>query len=123
MLKTIFTSVIALMLIPAVMVSATHAKDIASYGLDKAKVLGATFDNVVHKKVAVDDPMTKSLGDLHNHTDKTMLKHTMVKTTGDAATQAARREVDDIAKEHPLSIALLEMLLSLRLTFAWAIAR
>lgn len=119
MIKTITSTTLALLLIPAVLMSATHAKDIASYGQPKGKVLG------VEAKIqrAVDDPMAKALGDLHNHTDKTMIKHNMVKTTGDVAPYASRREADELQKDHPISVKLIELLLSMRLTMAWALSR
>lgn len=112
--KIIFSSVIVL----AVFLTATHAKDIVSASGQPLKQKARTLET---QSARVDDPVQKSMSDLHNHTDKTMLKN-FAKQIADSPTLAAKRnEKDELsADEQPLSTRLLEAMFMMQLAFAYA---
>jgi len=119
-MKTLLTCLLSLTLVPAVLLSATHAKDIVAQSETK-KVLGASSITKLKLNSVRDDPMSKSLGDLHNHIDKTMLKH-VAKSTADVHARAVRKDGEEIADAHPISTRLLEIVLKLRLFYAYSLS-
>lgn len=107
-------------LVLAVFLTATHAKDVAGLP-QKTKV--ATTDGQV-ARTADDTMVAKSIGDLHSHVDKTMVKDPgMSKSFGDNSALAARREREEIEEERPLSLKMIEMMFMARLTLAYAFTR
>lgn len=108
-------------LVLAVFLTSTHAKDIAAGpGLKTKTSLG---DDAAVRKVD-DTAVSKSIGDLHSHVDKTMVKDPgMNKSFGDNSALAARREREEIEEEQPLSLKMIEMMFMARLTLAYALAR
>lgn len=119
-MKTLLACLLSLTLVPAVLLSATHAKDIVAPP-DAKKVLGASSITKLKLQTARDDPMAKSIGDLHNHIDKTMLKH-VAKSTASVHKQVVRRNGEDIVEAHPISTRLLEFGLKLQLLFAYGLS-
>lgn len=105
------------LLVLAVVLTATHAKEVAGQPLPAVKSNGNDMQAAVR---ANDDPVQKSMSDLHNHTDKTMLKN-FAKSMGDASSLAARREErDDPADVRSLSHRLFETYLMLQFAYATA---
>lgn len=113
-IKATFSSVIVL----AVFLTATHAKDIMAAQPTKQKAARAVETQAAR---TTDDPVQKSMGDLHNHTDKTMLKN-FAKQMGDSPSLAAKRnEKDDHEnEEQSLSMRLFEAFFMMQLAFAYA---
>lgn len=109
---------LSMMLVLAVFLTAAHAKDVAALP-QKAKAM-ATDGQAVR---AADETMaSKSLGDLHSHVDKTMVKDPgMNKSFGDNSALTARREREEIEEERPLSLKVIEMMFMARLTLAYAL--
>lgn len=117
-IKHLLTLAFAAVIVVAVFLSATHAKDILG-NTTPSKAKARAIDAQVTRTVQ-DDPVQKSMGDLHNHTDKTMLKH-FVKQVGDTPALAARRnEKDDIDVEQSFSMRLFEAFFMMQLAFAYA---
>jgi len=119
-MKTILACLLSLTLVPAVLLSATHAKDLVAQPETK-KVLGASSITKLKLHTARDDPMAKSIGDLHNHIDKTMLKH-VAKSSASVHKQVVRRNGEDIADAHPVSTRVLEFGLKMRLLYAYSLS-
>ena len=119
--KTLLTSLISLLMVPAVMLSSVHAKDLATYRAGKVKSPNAAINDLMPKKSA-DDPMAKSLGELHNHIDKTMVKN-LGKSSVDQATMQARRKSYALSESRPLSEMWFEFVVLMRFSIACALAR
>ncbi len=102
----------------AVFLTATHAKDLVAAQPIRSKA--RAIDNPQAARTT-DDPVQKSVGDLHNHSDKTMLKN-FAKSVGDTPTLATKRsEKDDvITDDQPLSVRLLEAYFMMQLAFAYS---
>jgi len=108
-------------LVLAVFLTSTHVKDLTPGNTPRSKV--ALTDDATAKKVD-DSTVSKSIGDLHSHVDKTMVKDPgMNKSFGDNSALAARREREEIEEEQPLSLKMIEMMFMARLTLAYALAR
>ena len=108
-------------LVLAVFLTSTHAKDIAAGPSLKTKT--SLGDDAAVRKVD-DTAVSKSIGDLHSHVDKTMVKDPgMNKSFGDNSALAARREREEIEEERPVSLKMIEMMFMARLTLAYALAR
>ena len=118
-IKKVISTLFAGILVISVFLTATHAKDLVNpTASTKAKA------RVIETQAAraQDDPMQKSLGDLHNHTDKTMLKHFVKQVGGDSPSLAARREDNDehTTDEQSFSMRLFEAFFMMQLAFAYA---
>src|SRR5690606_18905332 len=99
-IKTLLVTMISVLMVPAGMLSSVHAKDLATYRSGKTKSPQASINDLMPKKSA-DAPMAKSLGELHNHIDKTMVKN-FSKSSVDQATMQARRKADALMESKPL---------------------
>lgn len=110
----------AFAMVIAVILTATHAKDIAGSAVLKIKTTTPLDDGLTRR---IDDPVTKALSDLHNHTDKTMVK-SLVKNISDNPAALSRRnnepEAADIAS---FKTRVVEALLMWRMLFAFALSR
>lgn len=102
-------------MVVSVFLTATHAKDLVSATRVKLRAVDTQATRTQ------DDPMQKSLGDLHSHTDKTMLK-SFVKQMSDSPTLAAKRHEgnEHDAEEQSLSMKLFEAFFMMQLAFAYA---
>lgn len=109
-------TLLSALLVVSVFLTATHARDVVSMSPAKPKLRG-----VETQARTQDDPVQKSLSDLHNHTDKTMLKN-FAKSMGDSTTLAAKRDEHDerSADDQPMSVRLFEAYLMMQLAFAYA---
>lgn len=117
-IKHLLTLAFSAVIVVAVFLTATHAKDIVG-NTAHSKHKARAIDTQV-ARATQDDPVQKSMGDLHSHTDKTMLKH-FVKQVGDTATLATKRtEKDDMSDEQPFSMRLFEAFFMMQLAFAYA---
>ena len=116
-IKKLTTITFSLFMVLAVFLTATHAKDIV--GAQPVKAKARTVETQATR--TVDDPIQKSVSDLHNHSDKTMLKN-FAKSMSDTPTLAAKRtEKDDpITDDQPLSVRLLEAYFMMQLAFAYS---
>lgn len=112
------THILSASLVVAVMLTATHAKDIVGQPMVRSKT---SLDTATAARTQ-DDPAQKSMSDLHNHTDKTMLKN-IAKSMGDASSLAARRDERDGSSEdeRTFSQRLFEAYLMLQFAYASAI--
>ena len=119
-IKHILKTTFSVFLVLAVLLTATHAKDLVSSRPIKQKT-ARTVETQTQVARTTDDPVQKSMGDLHNHTDKTMLK-SFVKQMGDSPSLAAKRnEKDDHEnEEQSLSMRLFEAFFMMQLAFAYA---
>ena len=110
-------SMLSALLIVSVFLTATHAKDVVATSPEKTKLRIVESQSTRSQ----DDPVQKSVGDLHNHTDKTMLKN-FAKSMGDSTTLAAKRDEHDerSADDQPMSVRLFEAYLMMQLAFAYA---
>jgi hypothetical protein len=117
-IKKLTTISISLFMVLAVFLTATHAKDLVAAQPIRSKA--RAIDNPQAARTT-DDPVQKSVGDLHNHSDKTMLKN-FAKSVGDTPTLATKRsEKDDvITDDQPLSVRLLEAYFMMQLAFAYS---
>lgn len=120
-IKTILTIVISSIMVPAVLLSSVHANDLATYRLGKTKSPQAPVSALAQRKTA-EDPMSKSLGELHNHIDKTMVKN-LTKSSADQATMQARRKSDALLEARPINEMWFELTMLVRFTLACALAR
>lgn len=116
-IKNITTSLFASLLVVSVFLTATHAKDIVNNQPLKTKARVAD----TQATRTVDDPVQKSMGDLHNHSDKTMLKN-FAKSMGDSPSLATKRSEKDevLVDEQPLSVRMLEAFFMMQLAFAYS---
>jgi hypothetical protein len=116
-IKKITTITFSFLMVLAVFLTATHAKDIISAQPVKTKARAVE----TQATRTVDDPIQKSVSDLHNHSDKTMLKN-FAKSMGDTPTLASKRtEKDDpITDDQPLSVRLLEAYFMMQLAYAYS---
>lgn len=104
-------------LVLAVFLTATHAKDI----MIAPSSASATPDAPAAR--THDDSLAKSFSDLHSHVDKTMVKDPgMNKSFGDNATLTARREREEVDDDQPLSVKMIEMILLVKLAYAYAVS-
>ncbi len=122
-LRHICSTSLSAFLVLAVFLTSAHAKDLASSPMIKSKV--SFLDDQTTKRA--DDPVTKSIGDLHSHVDKTMVKDpglqkSMAKSFADTNSLAARREREEGEDDQSLSVKLIEMMFMARLTLAYALA-
>lgn len=112
------TVALSALLVVAVFLTSTHAKDLVSRSPLGSKA--SFLDDQSFKKV--DDPMSKSLNDLHNHSDKTMLNH-FAKSFGDASSLAANRREEkgsDDEGETPFSLRLFQAFFMVQVAYAYA---
>lgn len=87
-IKTIFVTIAALFISTAVLLSSAHMKDIVKGAIkDPSHDTGAMTRSV--------DPVTRALGDLHNHTDKQTLKNISM----DNPMAARERELKGVSEE------------------------
>ncbi len=113
-IKTTLTTCLSSLLVLAVMLLSTHAKDMLGY---HHPLLKAEQNVLTHKEV-----VAKSTGELHSHVDKAMVKDPgLSKSFGDSAA-LIRRERDEIHDDQPISVRLIEMMFMARLTLAYAFA-
>lgn len=104
-------------LVVAVMLAATHAKDVIAQPVILA---GKSQGDAQMAARTPDDPAQKSMSDLHNHTDKTMLKN-FAKSMGDTSSLAARRdERDEPSDDRTLSRRLFEVYMMIQFAYASA---
>lgn len=117
-IKHIIKVTFSVFLVAAVFLTATHAKDLVAQQPVKQKAARAVETQAAR---TTDDPVQKSMGDLHNHTDKTMLK-SFVKQMGDSPSLAAKRHEKDEHgnEEQSLSMRLFEAFFMMQLAFAYA---
>ena len=109
---------LSVIMVFAVMLVATHAKDIVAQ--PTIRPIKFPLSNTQLASRSQDDPMQKSVGDLHNHTDKTMLKN-FAKSMGDASSLAARRDDhDEPSGDRSLSRRLFEVYMMLQFAYASA---
>ncbi len=109
------TATLSSLLVVAVFLTATHAKDVLM-----SSALGILSSDTPAVRTH-DDISAKALSDLHSHVDKTMVKDPgMNKSFGDNAALAARRERDETEEEQPLSLKMIEMMLMVKLAYAYA---
>ncbi len=116
-IKKITTTLFASLLVLSVFLTATHAKDIVN--TQPLKTKARAIDTQAAR--TTDDPVQKSMGDLHSHSDKTMLKN-FAKSMGDTPTLAAKRSEKDeqLVDEQPLSVRMLEAYFMMQLAFAYS---
>ncbi len=116
-IKKITTTLFASLLVVSVFLTATHAKDIVN--TQPLKTKARAIDTQAAR--TTDDPVQKSMGDLHSHSDKTMLKN-FAKSMGDTPTLAAKRSEKDeqLVDEQPLSVRMLEAYFMMQLAFAYS---
>ncbi len=117
--KTLSVS-LSVFLAVAVFLTATHAKDIVSPVSSSPAADANTANTTVRQ---IEKPIDKSIGDLHSHVDKTMVKSMAKAVSGgdNAVMQNARREQGEINEEQPLSVRMIEMMLMIKLAYAYAI--
>lgn len=115
--KKIFTQTLTFILVAVVFLSAAHARDIASQSHKKLKVVDA-------QTVHYETPMSKSLGELHSHVNKAMVKDPGLSKTKLASglSVLSRREEKDFENNQSLSIRLIELMLMARLAYAYSFA-
>ena len=120
-IKHIFTVTFSLFLVLAVFLTATHAKDIVGGAQQTKQKTRAVAETQPQAARTTDDPVQKSMSDLHNHTDKTMLKN-FAKQMGDVPSLAAKRQEKDenTSDEQSLSMRLFEAFFMMQLAFAYA---
>lgn len=113
------TSIFASLIVVAVILSATHAKDIANTQPVRDKSNAPRVTENLPTRVAFDEPIQKSIGDLHNHADKTMLK-TFAKSMSDAPSLAAKRQErdDHTTDDQPFALRLFEAYFMVQLAYA-----
>ena len=111
-----FMTTLSVFLAVAVVLIATHAKDIVS------AAPSTPADSATNTSARLAErPIDQSIGDLHSHVDKTMVKNMAKAVSGDSAVmQTARREQGEINEEQPLSVRLIEMMLMVKLAYAYA---
>lgn len=118
-LKTTLITILSSILVVAVFLISTHAKDLFGY---HHSALRREQDMLTHR-----DVVAKSTGELHSHVDKTMVKDpgiskSMSKVFGDTSGLLARREREEQTEDQPISVKLIEMMFMARLTLAYALA-
>lgn len=118
-IKTTLITILSSILVVAVFLISTHAKDLFGY---HHPVLRQEQDMLTHR-----DVVAKSTGELHSHVDKTMVKDpgiskSMSKVFGDSSSFLARREQEETNEDQPISVKLIEMMFMARLTLAYALA-
>ncbi len=118
---TLAYSLMSALLVVAVVLSATHAKDIVNPQplRNKSQRVAETS---MPRPTAIDEPIQKSLGDLHNHTDKTMLKHFVKASPSDAPSLAAKRQEREdhlSAEEQPVSLRLFQAYFMMQIAYAY----
>jgi hypothetical protein len=123
-LHRFFAACLSSFLVLAVFLTSTHAKDIASGSSLRSKV---SFTDDASTKKVDDSTVAKSIGDLHSHVDKTMVKDpgmnkSMNKSFGDSSALLARREREEVEEEQSLGVKVIEMMFMARLTLAYALA-
>lgn len=110
-------SLIASLVVVAVFLTAMHAKDIVN-----DQPLPSQTDPVTEAPLPrpTKDPLQKSLGELHHHTDNTTVKNFGKAFSGDAPSLAAKRQLreEDSTEDKPLSQRLLEVYLMVQLAYA-----
>lgn len=110
-LSTLFASLLAC----AVVLLSIHAKDLIISAPAAASPAG--------QQPRTETPVEKSLGELHHHVDKTMVKDPgMNKSFGDSSALAARREREEIEEDRPLSLKMIELMLMVKLAYAYAVS-
>lgn len=110
------TTLISSLMIVAVFLTAAHAKDVAAL---QPRPDATSVDAPTIRTHA--DITAKSLGELHSHVDKTIVKDPgMSKSLSDASSLAARREREEIEEDQPLSVKMIEMMLLVKLAYAYA---
>ncbi len=116
-IKKLITTFFASLLVVSVFLTATHAKDIVN--TQPLKTKARAIDTQAAR--TVDDPVQKSMGDLHSHSDKTMLKN-FAKSMGDTPSLATKRSEKDeqLVDEQPLSVRMLEAYFMMQLAFAYS---
>jgi hypothetical protein len=116
-IKKLTTITLSLFMVLAVFLTATHAKDIMSAQPVKTKARAVE----TQATRTFDDPVQKSVSDLHNHSDKTMLKN-FAKSMGDTPTLSTKRNEknDQRVEDQPLSVRLLEAFLMMQLAYAYS---
>lgn len=120
-IKHITKIIFSTLMVVAVFLTATHAKDIVNPQPIRQKARSVETQTQQPQATRTsDDPVQKSMGDLHNHTDKTMLKN-FAKSMGDAPSLAAKRnEKDEQDDDRSLSMRLFEAYFMMQLAFAYA---
>lgn len=116
-IKKLTTITLSLFMVLAVFLTSTHAKDIVSAQPVKAKA--RAVDTQATR--TIDDPVQKSMSDLHSHSDKTMLKN-FAKSMGDTPSLASKRNEKDepSVNEQPLSLRILEAFFMVQLAVAYS---
>lgn len=112
-------SIFASFIVVAVFLTATHAKDIVNNQPLKLRPKSVQANENLPTRT-IDEPIQKSLSDLHNHTDKTMLKH-FAKSMGDAPSLAAKRQEREDhldGEEQPVSLRLFQAYFMMQIAYA-----
>lgn len=119
-ITNVMYALLAAILVVAVFLSATHAKDIVNNQPTRAKSKSARVVETIPTRTVLDEPIQKSINDLHNHTDKTMLKN-FVKAVGDAPSLAAKRQEREDhldGEEQPVSLRLFQAYFMMQIAYA-----
>lgn len=109
-IKTVLVALTALFISAAVLMSSAHMKDIVKGAIkDPSHDTGAMTRSV--------DPVTRALGDLHNHTDKQTLKNISMDNPM-AARERELKGVSDEERDRGILEIIEEMVAFYRLAFA-----
>lgn len=119
--KAHFQTALGSVLAVAVLLTAAHAKDLATPS--SAHVLGSstTADQALLAR-QIEKPIDKSIGDLHHHShaDNNLIKNFNSFNGDNAVMNNARRSRGEINEERPISVRLIEMVLMVKLAYAYA---